>query len=304
MTFVDVVFAQGKGMFPDLFYFFVLGLIPFIVAEQLRPVGQAPRVGEYGMNILIAFTTTFLALPLGVAAGLWSGRLRPLLPWKPISLTFGDIGALPLVGPSLEVLAMIFVPLVLHDIWLYSSHRLEHRVPVLWEFHKLHHSDERMNASTWARDHFMQSGWRAFFPVLSLGLIFDLELAEAGKAALYSTLFLIALSMFYHSAIRVQLPWLDRILVTPQVHRSHHSTDPAHYNKNFADALPIFDILFGTYYRPARDEFPATGLGPAFPAPRSIWSAQLGPLLAAGKVFWHRLSTSAAAGARGSPRLG
>ncbi len=54
----------------------------------------------------------------------------------------------------------------------------------------------------------------------------------------------------------------------------------------FADALPIFDILFGTYRRPAREEFPATGLGDSMPAPRSIWAAQLGPAVAA--VRWLR----------------
>ena len=42
-----------------------------------------------------------------------------------------------------------------------------------------------------------------------------------------------------------RLPWLDRILVTPQVHRIHHSIDAVHHNRNFADALPIFDIVFG-----------------------------------------------------------
>jgi sterol desaturase/sphingolipid hydroxylase (fatty acid hydroxylase superfamily) len=93
------------------------------------------------------------------------------------------------------------------------------------------------------------------------------------------------MSLFYHSAIRVRLPWLDRILVTPQVHRIHHSIDPQHYNKNFADALPIFDIVFGTYYRPDKEEFPATGLGSEYPAPRSIWSAQFGPLLALGNML-------------------
>jgi len=161
-------------------------------------------------------------------------------------------------------------------------------VPILWAFHKLHHSDELMNTSTWARDHFLQNVWRAFFSVFTLGMIVDLDLTEAGKAALYSNMFLTGLSLFYHSAIRARLPWLDRILVTPQVHRIHHSVDPEHYNKNFADALPIFDILFGTYHRPGKEEFPATGLGSAYPAPRSIWSAQFGPLLAAGKILLPR----------------
>src|SRR5207247_2422903 len=114
--------------------------------------------------------------------------------------------AVPIAGPALEVLAMIFVPLLLHDLWYYWSHRLEHRVPALWAFHKLHHSDPLINTSTWARDHFLQVGWNAFFPVFTLGLIIDLNLSEAGKAALYSNMFFAALSMFYHSAIRVQLP--------------------------------------------------------------------------------------------------
>jgi sterol desaturase/sphingolipid hydroxylase (fatty acid hydroxylase superfamily) len=160
-------------------------------------------------------------------------------------------------------------------------------VPVLWAFHRIHHSDERMNTTTWGRDHFMQESWNAFFSVFTLGLIVDLSLTEAGKAALYSQMFLAAQSMFYHSAIRVQLPWLDRILVTPQVHRIHHSRGPTHYNTNFADALPIFDILFGTYRHPAKDDFPATGVAD-FPAPRALWSAQFAPLLAIGKMFTPR----------------
>ncbi len=288
MTFTQILLSSIKGMFPSLLYWLVLPLIPFIVAERLWPVGDAPRWRDYSMNLLISLSTVYLSLPLGIVAGLLSARVRPLLLWKPISLTFNNIGAIPLAGPALEILAMIFVPLFLHDFWFYWSHRIEHKVPVLWAFHRLHHSDEHMNTSTWARDHFLQSAWRAFFSVFTLGMIVDLDLTEAGKAALYSNMFLAGLSLFYHSAIRARLPWLDRILVTPQVHRIHHSIDPEHYNKNFADALPIFDILFGTYHRPSKEEFPATGLGPAFSAPRSIWSAQFGPLVAVGNMLLPR----------------
>jgi sterol desaturase/sphingolipid hydroxylase (fatty acid hydroxylase superfamily) len=288
MSFLQILASSIKGMFPAVLYWTVLPLIPFIIAEQLRPVGEAPRWRDYGMNLVISLSTAYLALPLGIAAGLWSSRLRHLLPWKPLSFSFHTIGVLPVVGPGLEVLALIFVPLFLHDCWFYWSHRIEHRVPILWEFHKIHHSDERMNTSTWARDHFLQESWRAFFSVFTLGMIIDLHPSEAGKAALYSTMFLVALSMFYHSAIRIQLPWLDRILVTPQVHRIHHSVSMEHQNRNFADALPIFDILFGTYHRPGSEEFPATGLGPDSPAPRSLWSAQFGPLVAVGRRLWPR----------------
>ena len=284
MSFLDLLLTSARNMLPGMLIWFVLPLLPFMVAEQLRPVGEAPRWRDYGMNILIALSSAYLALPLGLLGGLCGTQVRQWLPWKPLAIPFDSIGALPTVGPALEILALIVARLLLHDFWFYWVHRIEHRVPLLWAFHRLHHTDERMNTATYSRDHFLQNGLiRTFFPVFTLGLFVDLSLSQAGKMAFYSTMFLVLLSMFYHSAIRISLPGLDRILVTPQVHRIHHSTDPQHYNRNFADALPVFDILFGTYHRPARDEFPATGLGPAYPAPRSIWSAQFGPLAEAAR---------------------
>ena len=281
MGFVQTLVSSIRGMFPGLLYWLVPPLMPFIIAEQLWPVGEAPRWRDYVMNILISLSTAFLSIPLGITAAMSSSRLRHALHWVPISFSFHRFDAIPVVGHAVAVAAMILVPLFLHDCWFYWAHRIEHSVPFLWEFHKLHHSDERMNSSTWARDHFLQEGWRSFFSVFTLGLIIDLKLKEGGEAALFSTMFLVGLSMFYHSAIRIQLPWLDSIVVTPQVHPIHHSVDTEHHNRNFADALPIFDMVFGTFYRPAREQFPATGLGPDLPAPRSLFSAQLGPVLAA-----------------------
>jgi sterol desaturase/sphingolipid hydroxylase (fatty acid hydroxylase superfamily) len=285
MSFLQTLLASVKGSFPGFVYWLVLPLIPFMIAEQLRPVDKAPRLKDYWLNILISLSSAYLSLPLGRAAGLWSGKLRHLLGWKAFSFSFHRISAIPIIGHGLEILAMIFVPVLIHDCWFYWAHRIEHKVPFLWEFHKLHHSDELMNTTTWARDHFLQEGWRAFYSVFTLGLFVDLRMSEAGKAALYSTMFLVGLSLFYHSAIRIQLPWLDRILVTPQVHRIHHSIDPRHHNRNFADALPIFDILFGTYEKPVREEFPATGLGAESPAPRSLIRAQFGPVIAAARLL-------------------
>jgi sterol desaturase/sphingolipid hydroxylase (fatty acid hydroxylase superfamily) len=285
MSFLQMLVASMKGMFPGLLYWLFLPMIPFMIAEQLRPVTVAPKLRDYWMNVLISISTAYLSLPLGISAALLSGKLHRFLPWKPLSWSFNSMAAVPVVGPGLKLFAMIFVPLFIHDCWFYWSHRIEHRFPVLWQFHKLHHSDELMNTSTWARDHFLQESWRAFFSVFTLGLFVDLQLADAGKAALYSTIFLVVLSVFYHSAIRIHLPWLDYLVVTPQVHRIHHSALPEHHDKNFADALPIFDIVFGTFERPKRGEFPPTGLGPESRAPRSFLAAQFGPFLAVGGLL-------------------
>lgn len=275
MSFWEAIVASTTRSLP----FLVIGplmLIPFIVAEQIWPVHRRPGWRDYLPNILISSTTAFLAKPAGVAIGMAGTSLREHLPWQPLAFSYSTVAAVPHVGGVLEVLAMIFLPLFVHDLWFYWAHRIEHKVPFLWEFHKLHHSDELMNCSTWARDHFLQAAWIALFPTFTLSLVFQIPPAESGQAALLSVLFLSVLSMFYHSAIRVRVPWIDRVLVTPQVHRIHHSVDPQHYNRNFADALPLFDILFGTYRKPAAGEFPETGLGPSDSAPRSLWQAQAG----------------------------
>jgi sterol desaturase/sphingolipid hydroxylase (fatty acid hydroxylase superfamily) len=149
-----------------------------------------------------------------------------------------------------------------------------------------------MNVSTWSRDHFLQNTWRTMFSTFTVGLLLDLSVREAGQAGLYVGLFFSLWSMFYHSAIRIHLPWLDRVLVTPQVHRIHHSEKPEHYNKNFADFLPLFDIVFGTYHSPRRDEFPATGLGADYPAPRNVFTSQLRPVAKAAQVLARRSERS------------
>lgn len=66
-----------------------------------------------------------------------------------------------------------------------------------------------------------------------------------------------------HTNVRVQLGRFGFWLNNPQYHRIHHSIEPQHRNKNFCKALPLFDVIFGTAYKPGKDEFPATGLVPS-----------------------------------------
>ena len=277
MDFAAALSRAAQDAWPALFGLPLL-MVPFIVAEQIWPAERRPGWRDYGINLLIAASTIYLAMPAAVAAGLAAEALRPALPWQPFALSYDSIGAVAGAGPALRIAAMILIPLVLHDLWFYWAHRIEHRVGFLWEFHKLHHSDPVMNCSTFGRDHFLQAVWIAVFPAFTLGLLFDIGAAQAGEAGACSTLAVTLLSMFYHSAIRVRLPWLDRVIVTPQVHRIHHSADPAHHDRNFADVFPLMDILFGTYHRPARDAFNATGLGSAGDRHATIWQAQAGPV--------------------------
>ncbi len=70
MSFLQILTNSIRGMFPSIVYWTVLPMIPFIIAEQLRPVGEPPQWRDYGMNILISLSTAYLSLPLGIAAGL------------------------------------------------------------------------------------------------------------------------------------------------------------------------------------------------------------------------------------------
>lgn len=266
--------------FPTLVISFPILLLPYVLLERWRPVGAPPTWREYQKNFAINISTAAIATPFGIIAAYVAETVRHAAPWPTIAFTFSGIGVgSATIDPILRVVAMIFIPLFMHDFWFYWSHRIEHKVKFLWRFHQLHHSDTNMNVSTYARDHFLQNVWRAFFSMFTLGLVFDLDLKDAEQAALFSNLFLVLWSQFYHSATRFQLPWLDRVLVTPQVHRIHHSIEPWHRDKNFADALPIFDILFGTYVKPAHDEFPQTGLGDGALPPSGWWRAQTEPLV-------------------------
>ncbi len=281
MQFWTQVWGQLTAMLPVILVVSFVFPLPFILAEQLRPAGVRPRLASYAMNTAIALITVMLSTPIGVLAGRAATALHTALGWTPMVIPFAEIAAIPVIGPALKVAILLLAPLILHDLWFYWSHRLEHRFAPLWAFHSLHHSDPHMNCTTWARDHFLQLGWRSFFPVFTLGLIFQLDYMEAGLAALLSQIGFMLLSMFYHSAIRVELPWLEKVLVTPQVHRIHHSTDPAHFNKNFADLFPVMDILFGTYEKPVRGEFAATGLDDPALVPHNPITAQVNPVLRA-----------------------
>ncbi len=277
MQFWFDVLVHIKAMLPMAAMFSLVN-IPFIALEQIFPARERPRPGGYLFNFANSFLWLSLAMPLGMIANKAAQVVHQALGLEPFAIPLSGLGALPAIGPIVSVSAMIIAPLLVHDLWFYWSHRLEHQMKPLWEFHSLHHSDRQMNCTTSSRDHFLQNSWRSFFSIFTLGLLIDVDFKSAGEMAMLSTLLGSVLSMFYHSAIRIEVPWLDKVIITPQVHRIHHSTEPEHYNKNFGDFFPYMDMIFGTYEAPKRGEFPATGLGDDYPPPRDPFTAQLRPL--------------------------
>ena len=144
----------------------------------------------------------------------------------------------------------VVISLIILDLAIYLQHVLFHAVPVLWRLHRMHHADLAFDVTTGVRFHPVE--------ILISMLIKLAVVAALGAPALAVVLFevlLNATSMFSHG--NVQIPErLDRVLrlivVTPDMHRVHHSIEVAETNSNFGFNLPWWDRLFGTYRaRPA-----------------------------------------------------
>lgn len=131
------------------------------------------------------------------------------------------------------------------DLAIYLQHRLYHAVPFLWRFHRMHHADLDFDVTTGIRFHplsLLLSG------LIKLGAV--LIIGPSPFAVLVFEVLLNATTMFNHSNLKLPRPF-DRILrlviVTPDMHRVHHSADPAETNRNFGFNFPWWDRLFKTY---------------------------------------------------------
>lgn len=146
---------------------------------------------------------------------------------------------------SLPVWLEVIAAILILDFAIWLQHLITHKVPFLWRLHQVHHADVDIDVSTAIRFHPLEI---AMSMLLKIGLVYLL-----GPAALAVILFEIILNgtaMFNHANIKLPL-WLDaivrRVLVTPDMHRVHHSVHREEHDSNYGFALSIWDQLFGTY---------------------------------------------------------
>jgi sterol desaturase/sphingolipid hydroxylase (fatty acid hydroxylase superfamily) len=153
---------------------------------------------------------------------------------------------------DLPAWASVVLAVAALDFAIYLQHVLFHAVPALWRLHRMHHADLDIDVTTGARFHPIEI-------LLSMGIKLGVvaALGTPAVAVLSFEVLLNATSMFNHSNVRMPI-WLDRVLrwivVTPDMHRVHHSIVARETNSNFGFNLPWWDRLFGTY----RDQ-PAAG---------------------------------------------
>src|SRR6266516_7269259 len=146
---------------------------------------------------------------------------------------------------ALPAWASIVLSVILLDLAIYLQHVLFHAVPALWRLHRMHHADLAFDVTTGVRFHPIE---------ILLSMLIKLAVVAAlGAPALAVVLFEVVLnatSMFNHGNVRIP-ERLDRMLrwivVTPDMHRVHHSVEAHETNSNFGFNLPWWDRMFGTY---------------------------------------------------------
>jgi sterol desaturase/sphingolipid hydroxylase (fatty acid hydroxylase superfamily) len=231
-------------------------------------------MGEEGIIRLTSFLTVFLLVALWemlaprrqlidsksrrwlanlslVAINTAAARfLFPLLPVG-MAITLEGTGWGLLNTLSLPVWLKILASLIFLDLVIYLQHVLFHYQPLLWRLHRMHHTDLDIDVTTGNRFHPLEI-------IISL-LIKLAAVAVVGAPASAVVIFEIILNgaaQFNHGNIRIPLQidrWLRFIVVTPDMHRVHHSVIVRETNSNFGFNIPLWDRTFGTYREQPRD---------------------------------------------------
>jgi sterol desaturase/sphingolipid hydroxylase (fatty acid hydroxylase superfamily) len=208
-----------------------------------------------------------------------------------LAAAFGPVA--PTALPPLVSRAVITVMLFLAYEWGYwLNHYLSHRVPFLWEFHRVHHTATVLTPLTNFRVHpvytFIFVNILAISTSIANGLGNYMFGETAYQYALSDTN--IILVIFIHAYVHLQhtqlwIPFsgaLGRVFMSPAHHQVHHSTDPAHFNKNMGSCLALWDWMFGTLYVPGKaPERLSFGVEPDNAAVHTLTGAYVEPVLRA-----------------------
>ncbi|MDP3861128.1 MAG: sterol desaturase family protein [Phaeovulum sp.] len=164
----------------------------------------------------------------------------------------------------------VLLAVVALDLVIYLQHVMFHAVPALWRLHRMHHADLEFDVTTGLRFHPLE-----ILASMAIKLAAVAALGPPAVAVLIFEVLLNASAMFNHSNIRLPLA-LDRILrlviVTPDMHRVHHSIRPEETNSNFGFNLPWWDRLLGTYRaQPSAGHDEMTIGIEQFRTPRELW---------------------------------
>lgn len=190
--------------------------------------------------LIIATLLQRIATKIGI------GPSEPLLA---VGETLGPIGT------ALSTFSLYLLALMVADFIRYWLHRATHQIAILWRFHAIHHSVRDLDVLhniTHPLDH------AARFLLVAVPSAFLIP-AGAGDLYLFAA-FLTIQAQLIHMNVPIHFGVFGNLICDNRYHFIHHSMDARDHNRNFAGLFPVFDMMFGTYRKPAAGALPATGL--------------------------------------------
>ena len=232
----------------------------FSFARLKRALLHASALADYRYFVVNRIAFGLLMLPAAPAAALAAAALTA----GALSAALGSASA-PLTGTGTGWLVLqTLLSALAMDFGLFYAHRLLHTVPLLWEFHKVHHSAEVLTPVTAYRMHpvddLVSMGMAGALGGVVVGTFQYLQPGNSGPAVLlglHAVVFLYYLAGFNLRHSHVWLcygPLLSRVLISPAQHQIHHSSAERHFGKNLGFMFAFWDALFGTLYVPRRQE--------------------------------------------------
>ena len=244
-----------------------IGLMLLIVAVCWPVERWFPRITQKKTSVGRLTTITVLTLVTVVIVQAYSTWGQ-----QAIIATFVKFKFFSLSKLSIPDWALILVSMMLLDFFYYLSHLISHYIPTIWRLHKIHHADEHVTAFSSLLHHPLESLYVALFVT---GCV-----VMSGMPVLVLVYFGIALAchaVFSHADIALP-ETIDRslrwFLVTPDVHRTHHSQNIAEGNSNFGAMFTIWDRLFGTYLDQPREPVSQLSMGLPADAKPAAFSAR------------------------------
>lgn len=228
---------------------FLGGFAAFAVAETLAPRRRRalPRAARWPSNLGVVVLNSVLvrfAVPAGAVGAAAAAQANG----------WGILNVVPLDGALAVVIAVVAL-----DLAVWAQHVAFHKVPWLWRLHRMHHADQDFDVTTGLRFHPGE--------ILTSMLVKSAVVVALGAppvAVLIFEIVLNATSMFTHADVK--LPerldrWLRLVVVTPDMHRVHHSVHRDETDSNYGFNLSIWDRLFRVYRAQPRDGYEAMTMG-------------------------------------------
>ncbi len=187
------------------------------------------------------------------------------------------------------IAAFTFFAFVAYDFAIFFTHYIQHRVPYLWEFHKVHHAAEAMTPMVAYRIHPLDDLITGSGIGIMMGIVYGLYAYFYGGMLTPITMMEVNVGIFLFNAIGFNLRhthiwlayrgWLGHVLISPAHHQIHHSVDPVDYDRNFGAMFAVWDWMFGSLRVPEPYEEITFGLGETSGRYHGIWRIYLMPFV-------------------------